>query len=76
MPPLLQTCDRTRPEIRCRHRADAEQKGTFWRGEGVAWYWLRETRISEWRTCPFCDRDLPDAPVPAQADGYHGEDGG
>jgi hypothetical protein len=75
MPPLLQTCDASDLRIRCRYRAQAEDAGTLWLGDGV-WYWLRETRISQWTTCPFCDGALPLQPVAAQGDGYSGEDGG
>lgn len=79
MPPLHQTCERLEPHITCRPRADAERAGTFWRGEGPTWYWMREHRISVWRTCPWCTRDLPDQPrvTPSDhPDGYTGEDGG
>jgi hypothetical protein len=47
----------------------------MWLGDGV-WYWLRETRISQWATCPFCDGPLPTTPVVAQGDGFSREDGG
>ncbi len=75
MPPLLQTCDASDARIRCRYRAAAETAGEFWLGEGV-WYWLRETRIGQWTSCPFCDGALPTTPVVAQGDGFSGEDGG
>lgn len=74
MPPLLQSCDPTDPRIACRHRAAAEAAGTFWPTAG-GWLWLRETRISEWATCPWCAGALPSG-VPTQGDGFVGEEGG